>query len=188
MPNYRHGISNAVIAMQTAVGVYGTPWNEVGAESVENSPAESNSSTFYSDNGKPATVNSAGGNDTINVQFASFSKDFQTQCLGHGIDKTTGAVVRSNDDERGVFAFGYEVNGTSGKIRVWKLGCTSSEPTASFATDGENVTEAPDSATFTVNGDMISGTQRTELTCHEGDAGFATFLSAVPSAIDTSTD
>lgn len=188
MPNYRHGISNAVIAMQTAVGTYGTPWNEVGAESVEVSPAERNSTTFYSDNAKPATVNGARGNKTINVQFASFSKDFQTNCFGHTIDTTTGAVVESDDDEGGTFAFGYEVQGTIGPIRVWQLGCTTSDPSHSFQTDGDNATESPDTATFTINGDVIGGKQRSTITCNKGDAGFETFLSAVPTTITEDGD
>ncbi len=176
--NYRYGIRNAKIAIMTAtVGTYGTPFAEVGAESVEESESGGGSTTFHSDDGNPATVNGAAGNQTLNVQFAEFSTQYQTDVLGHSVDATTGGVRRSYDDEGAIFAFGYEVQGTSKGTRVWKFGCTSSEPTANHQTNGESVNEAPESCTITVGGDAVNGA---ELVCHEGDTGYDTFLDAVP--------
>lgn len=172
MPNYRFGVRGVVIAIKTAQG-YETPWVENGAESIDESGrATASGTTFFSDDGKPATVNGATGNDTITIQFAEFSDDYQTKVLGHKIDDN-GILVKSKDDEGAEFAIGFEVQGTKGKTRIWKTGCTSSEPAASaFQTKGENVTESPESCTITVNGD--------ELKCREGQEGFDTFLSAVP--------
>jgi phi13 family phage major tail protein len=176
--NYRYGIRGATIAMlNTQDGTYGTPWKERGAESVEESAPTQNSTTFYSDDGNGATVNGATGSPTINVQFAEFSKDYNEKCLGHRTDETTGATIKNKNDVAAPFAFGYEMQGTAKKTRVWKLGCTSSEPVASSATNGENVTEAPQSCTLTING---NGLGDYEFVSHEGDPAFATFLDAVP--------
>lgn len=173
MPNYRFGVSGVKIAVLTAQDTYDTPWVENGAESIDESGrATANGTTFYSDNGKPSTVNGAAGNDTITVQFAEFSTDYQTKVLGHRVDDN-GILVKSKDDEGTAFAIGFEVQGTKGKTRVWKKNCTSSEPAAAaFQTKGENVTESPETCTITVNGD--------ELVKHEGEEGFDTFLDAVP--------
>lgn len=182
MPNYRYGVRGVVIALQTAVGTYGTPWVENGAESIDESGrATANGTTFYSDDGKPATVNGAGGNDTFTVQFAEFSEQWQTGVRGHKKDATTGAIIKSKDDEGNKFAMGWEVQGTLRKTRIWKFGCESSEPAASaFQTKGENVTESPESCTITVNGDTFTTGHYDELVCHEGDPGFETFLNSVP--------
>ena len=57
MPNYRYGVRGMVIAVKGASG-YGTPFIENGIEQVDESGrAATNSTTFYSDDGKPATVN-----------------------------------------------------------------------------------------------------------------------------------
>ena len=139
MPNYRFGVRGVVIAIKTAQG-YETPWVENGAESIDESGrATASGTTFFSDDGKPATVNGATGNDTITIQFAEFSDDYQTKVLGHKIDDN-GILVKSKDDEGAEFAIGFEVQGTKGKTRIWKTGCTSSEPAASaFQTKGENI-------------------------------------------------
>lgn len=187
MPNYRYGIRGAKIAMQTAIGTYGTPWIENGAEQVDESGrATTNTTTFYSDDGKPAPAEGATGNDTITIQFAEFSTDYQTKCLGHKVDNN-GILVKSKDDEKGVFALGFEVQGTLRKTRVWKLGCTSSEPAAAaFQTKGENATESPESCTLTIAGDTFADGHHDEFVCHEGDEAFETFLDAVPT-LDFST-
>ncbi len=181
MPNYRYGVRGAKIALQTAQGTYGTPWIENGAEQIDESGrATTNTTTFYSDDGKPAPAEGATGNDTITVQFAEFSDDYQTKVLGHKIDNN-GILVKSKDDEKGVFALGFEVQGTLKKTRVWKLGCTSSEPAAAaFQTKGENATESPESCTLTVAGDTFADGHHDEFVCHEGDEAFDTFLDAVP--------
>ena len=186
MPNYRHGIKNAVWSVRSVSSggavSYGSIKHEPGAESVEPSAPSQNSTTFFSDDGKPATVNGAIGNTTLNVQFAEFSNDYQTDVLNHKIDSTTGAVIKSRDDEAKAIAFGYEVQGTLKGTRVWWSNCQSSEPTASaHQTNGENVTEAPDSATLTVNGEKYGDC----MVCHEGDTGYATFLDSVPAAFYT---
>lgn len=182
MPNYRYGVRGAKIAMQISAGVYGTPWVENGAEQIDESGrSTAGSTTMYSDDGKPATVTGAAGNDTFTAQFAEFSTDYQNKVLGHRIDATTGAVIKSKDDEGGKFAMGWEVQGTKGKTRIWKLGCTSSEPAAgAFQSKGENVTESPESCTITVNGDTFATGNFDELVSHEGESGFDTFLDAVP--------
>ena len=187
MPNYRYGVHGAKIAMQTAPGVYGTPWIENGAEQIDESGrATTNTTSFYSDDGKPAPVEGAAGNDTITIQFAELSQDYQTKCLGHKVDNN-GILVKSKDDEKGVFALGFEVQGTLRKTRVWKLGCTSSEPAAAaFQTKGENVTESPESCTLTIAGDTFADGHHDEFVCHEGDEAFETFLDAVPT-LDFST-
>ena len=181
MPNYRYGVSGAVIALRTAPGTYGAPWVENGAEQIDESGrATANGTTFYSDNGKPATVNGAAGNDTFTAQFAEFSDDFQNKVLGHKKDKN-GIIVKSDDDESATFAMGWEVQGTKGKTRIWKLGCTTTEPAAAaFQTKGENATESPETCTITVNGDTFEDGPHKEFVCHEGEAGFDTFLDAVP--------
>lgn len=182
MPNYRHGIRNFTIAIQTAEGTYDTPWKEVGAQSVTPQRAETSSVTAYSDDGKAANLGGTRGNDTIEVQFASFSNDYNTLVLGHKVNATTGGIVKSHDDEAAVFACGYEVQGTKKPMRVWEYGCTSSEPAASaFTSHGENVTESPDTCTITVGGDVFAdGKEHYEEVCYEGDPGYETFLDAVP--------
>lgn len=186
MPNYRHGISNATIAIQSSPGVYGTPWKEVGAQSVTPQRAEASSYTAYSDNGKPANIGGTRGSDTFQVQFASFSDDYNTLVLGHKRNPTTGGTVKSHDDKGAVFAFGYQVEGTTRGTRVWEYGCTSSEPAANaFQSDGENVQESPDTCTLKVAGDIFAdGCEHYEEVCYEGDPGYETFLDAVPTYAD----
>lgn len=190
-PNYRYGVRGVMIAKRLGAGTYDTPWHESGAESIEESAPTTNSSTWYSDDGNPATVNGASGNETINVTFSEFSDKFNTDILGHTIDPVTGMAMRSPDDEGSMFACGWEVQGTQKKTRIWKTGCTTTEPAASaFTTNGENVTESPESCTFTVNGDVFGGAAYDEFVCHEGDPGFDTFLDAVPvpgSTVDDAT-
>lgn len=185
-PNYRFGIRNGRIALQTAAGTYGTPWAERGAQSVAENSADNSVTTFYSDDDHSANVAGAAGNSTLNVQFSEFSDDFMTKCLGHRTDATKGGVIKGYDDEQVVFAFGYEVQGTTKRSRTWKYGCTTSEPTATFQSrQGSGVTESPQSCTFTVGGDTFAdGNDGTyseyEWTVHEGDPGFETFLDTVP--------
>lgn len=186
MPNYKHGIKNAVWALRTVASggavSYGTVYHEPGAESVTPNASTQNSTTFHSDDGKPATANAAEGNTTLTVQFADFSDDYQTKVMGHTVDATTGGIIKSKDDTKTPIAFGYEVQGTKGKKRIWWSNCDSSEPTSSaHQTDGENVTESPDNATLTVNGEKYGEM----IVCKEGDTGFATFLDSVPSAFTT---
>ena len=173
MPNYRYGVRGMVIAVKGAGG-YGTPFIENGIEQVdESSRATTNTSTFYSDDGKPATVNGARGNDTFTIQAAEFSDKYQTDVMGHTQDAQTGVLVKDPDDEANIVAFGWEVQGTLGKTRIWKKDCVSSEPAAAaYQTKGENATESPESATITVNGK--------EYKCREGQPGFDTFLESVP--------
>lgn len=182
MPNYRYGVSGVVVAMQTAAGTYGTPWIENGAEQIDESGrATPSTATFYSDNGKPSTAVGATGNDTFTIQFAEMSENWQTKVLGHKKD-ANGIIVKSKDDEKGIFAIGWEVQGTLRKTRIWKLGCTASEAAAAaFQTNGENVSESPESSTITVNGDTFTDGPHDEFVCHEGETGFSTFLDAVPS-------
>lgn len=176
MPNYRYGVRGMKLSCLGANNAYETPWIENGIETVDESGrATTNSTTFYSDDGKPATVPGATGNDTMTVTAAEFSDDYQTKIMGHVKDATTGAIVKRKTDEAKTFAAGWEVQGTLRKTRIWKTGITSSEPAAAaFQTKGENVSESPESATWTINGD--------EFICHEGETGFATFLDAVPTA------
>ena len=173
MPNYRYGVRGMVIAVKGAGG-YGTPWIENGIEQVDESGrASTNSTTFYSDDGKPATVNGAAGNDTFTIQAAEFSDKFQTDVMGHTQDAETGVIVKDKGDEAKTVAIGWEVQGTLGKTRIWKTDCTCSEPAASaYQTKGDNVTESPESSTVTVNGK--------EYKCREGQSGFATFFDSVP--------
>lgn len=185
-PNYRHGIRNAKIAIQTSEGVYGTPWAERGAQSVAENAADGSVTTFYSDDNDSANVDGSAGNSTLNVQFSEFSDDFQNKCLGHRIDGTKGGIAKSYEDSKAVFAFGYEVQGTRTKTRTWKFGCTSSEPTATFQSkQGSSVTESPQSCTFTVGGDNFTTGNFYEYTLHEGDEGFDTFLDSVPVPLAT---
>lgn len=173
MPNYRYGVRGMKIAVKGENG-YGDPWIENGIETVDESGrATANSSTFYSDDGKPATVNGAVGNDTFTIQAAEFSDKFQVEVMGHSQNAETGVLVKDKDDEANVVAFGWEVQGTLGKTRIWRKDCTCTEPAASaYQTKGENVTESPETTTVTVNGK--------EYKCREGQPGFATFLDSVP--------
>lgn len=180
-PNYRHGVRGARIALQTSEGVYGTPWTERGVQNVGENAPDSGVTTFYSEDTDSANVNGTAADGTLSVQFSEFSTRFQTDCLGHHVDAATGGIVKSKDDVAAIFAFGYEVQGTQGGTRTWKFGVTSSEPTATFAThQGPSVTESPQSCTFTVAGDDFDTGSFTELVCHEGDPGYATFLDSVP--------
>lgn len=184
--NYRYGISGAKIACKQSGGTYETPWAERGMESVTESRADATSTTFHSDNGNPQTVKGAGGNDTLSVTAAEFSNDFKTKVKGHRIDSTTGAVVKGHDDVDVTFAFGYQIEGTQKGTKVWKFGCTSSEPAAAaHQTNADGVTEAPETATFTVGGDYLGGEEVYEMVCHKGDPGYDTFLDAVPTTITT---
>lgn len=180
MPNYKHGIRHAVWAVRTASGgsvSYGAVHHEPGMEAVTPNAATTNSTTFHSDDGKAATVNGASGNTTITVQVADVSNDYQTQVMGHKIDGTTGALLVSDDDEAERIAFGYEVQGTKHKTRIWWSNCESTEPTSgAHQTDGENVTESADTLTLTVNGEKYGKFAK----CVEGEPGFDTFLDSVP--------
>lgn len=180
-PNYRHGVRGAKIAIQTAPGVYGTPWVERGIESVEESAPSSNATDFHSEDTDTETVTGAGGNETLAVQFSEYSKKFNTDVRGHRIDAATGGILRSKEDVSKKFAFGYELQGTQRGVRIWKYGCSADEPVSGAnQTDGENVTEAPETSNFTVGGDVFPAGSFDELVCHEGEPGYETFLDAVP--------
>lgn len=182
MPNYKHGIKHAVWSLRTVSGStvsYGDVYHEPGAESITPNAPTTNSTTCHSDDGKAKTIKGAEGNTTLTLQFADFSDDFQTKVKGHKVDATTGGIIKSKDDETTPIAFGYEVNGTEGKKRIWWSNCDSSEPTSNaHQTDGENVTESPDTLTLTVNGEKYGDV----MVCKEGDPGFDTFLDSVPAA------
>lgn len=180
MPNYRHGISNVTVALQIAEGTYSTPWKEVGIETAAPQRAEHSKQRVFSDNGKPATMSAAKGNDTLNVQFASLSPYWNVNVLGHTVNQATGGVVKSHTDEPAVFAFGYQVEGTLRPCKVWHYGCLAEDPNSSNQSDGENVTEAPDTFNIEVCGDLFADGEHYEEVCHEGDPGYDTFLDAVP--------
>lgn len=180
-PNYRYGVRGARIALQTSEGVYGAPWTERGVQNVAENASDSSTTTFYSEDTDSANVEGAAGAGTLNVQFSEFSDRYMNDCLGHQVDTLTGGVAKSKDDEKAVFAFGYEIQGTRMKTRVWKYGCTSSEPVATFQSNqGSSVTESPQSCTITVAGDNFDSGSFYELVCHEGDPGFENFLETVP--------
>lgn len=188
MPNYRHGARNVVIAVRTTKGtattpaVYGTPYNEVGIESITPSRAERSKSTFYSDDGKAKDVDGARGNDTYAMQFASVSPYFQLNVLGHKQNPTTGGIVKSHEDEPAVIAVGWEVQGSEHPDRIWTYGCTASEPSAAaFQSHTDSVTESPETLNLTVAGDFFAdGKEHYEEVCHYGQPGYDTFLDAVP--------
>lgn len=180
MPNYRHGVSNVTVAIQEVPGVYGDVWKEVGIQSAAPQRAEQSRQRAYSDNGKPATLSGAKGNDTLSVQFASLSDWWQVKVLGHKVNQTTGGVVKSHDDKPAIIAFGYQVEGTLEPIRVWHYGCLAGDPNSSNQSDGENVTEAPDTFNIEVGGDMFADGEHFEETCRASEPGYDTFLDAVP--------
>lgn len=189
MPNYRHGARNVVIAIRTTKGtattpaVYGTPYNEVGIESITPSRAERPKGAYFSDDGKPSNVSGARGNDTYAMQFASMSPYFELNVLKHIQNPTTGGVVKSYDDEPAVIAVGWEVQGTEHPDRIWIYGCEPSEPTPSaFQSHNDSVpTESPETLNLTVMGDFFAdGKGHYEEVCHYGQPGYATFLDAVP--------
>lgn len=182
--NYRFGVRKCMIAIQTDEGTYDTPWHEKGIETITESRATNTPHQFYSDDGERQTVPVPGENDTFTIVDAEFSDRWNTDVMGHTKNATTGVIVKSKEDEAATFACGYEVQGTQKKTRVWKLGCTSSEPVASaHQTNNAGVTEAPQTATVTVGGDVISDQECYELVCHEGEAGFEHFLDAVPTSV-----
>lgn len=179
--NYRYGIRNCKIALQLAPGSYGSAWHEKGIETLTESRPTNDPHTFYSDDGERQSVPVSGENDTFQITDAEFSRRWNTDIMGHEIDAATGAIVKSKEDVAATFACGYEVQGTQGGTRIWKLGCTSSEPVASaHQTNDSGITEAPQSCTVTVNGDTFGGKSKYEMVCHEGDPGYETFLDAVP--------
>jgi len=188
MPNYRHGVSNVTIALRTSKGTlgspcsYGTPYKEVGIESITPQRGESSATNVYSDNGKPARLRGAKANDTYTAQFASLSPYFQVHALGHKQNQNTGGIVKSAADEVEVFAIGWQNEGSEKASRTWAYGCTSSEAaSAAMQTHGDNVSESPDTISIDVAGDIFAdGSQHYEETVYEGDPGYETFLDAVP--------
>ena len=180
MPNYRHGVSNVTVALQLAAGSYGTPWKEVGVQSIAPQRAERSKTRSYSDNGKAATLAAAKGNDTLSVQYASLSPYWNVNVLGHSVNQTTGGVVKSHDDTPAIIAFGYQLEGTLKSCRVWHYGCLAEDPNASNQSDGESVTEAPETFNVEVCGDNFADGEHFEEVCWEGDPGYETFLDAVP--------
>lgn len=177
----RFGISKLYFAVQNSDGTYEKPWANPGAESVDLSSGSGDKQIISADN-KIYYSKASAGSKQLEVTVARFVRDFYIKILGQSIDITTGGLVESPDDIGKTFCCMYEVSGDQGGYRSAFLGCTSSVPTYSAATNTESsISEAAEKATFSASAvTCADGKEHTVITLEPGDKGYDTFFDAVP--------
>lgn len=176
----RFGTKSAYYAVRNEDGTYGAVKRMNGVESVDLSNGTGDRQVIYADDTEYFARNGSGTME-IQVQFARFDRDFQTEVLGHKIDETTGGIVVSEDDVAKDFAFFFETTGDLGFYRTCYFSCQSSAPGFSASTNTDSISEAPETATFTAKSvPMGDGKEHISLSVEPGDTGYDDFFKAVP--------
>jgi phi13 family phage major tail protein len=179
----RFGISKLYFAKMNADGTFEKPWPCPGAESVDLSSGSGDKQIINADN-KIYYSKASAGSKQLDITVARFPRDYYTKLLGQKIDTETGGLVESPDDIGATFACMYEISGDQGGYRSCFLGCTSSVPTYSAATNTESsISEAAEKATLSASAVTCKdGKEHTVVTYEPGDKGYDGFFDAVPLA------
>lgn len=174
------GICKLHIARKYSDG-YGIPHHMPGAEQLTVSNSDNTNNIISADNGEYYNGNGA-ANKTADLQVAKFDNFFLTQILG--LIEEQGGLTES-DGTMKEFAAMWEVDGDDGGDRYVWFDCTSTVPTATYATTNADgtITEASETATITAKRtEMADGTRRLSHRKHKGAVGYNTFFDKVPFA------
>lgn len=182
---FYYGASKCMISKyNSANNTYATPWEEHTIKQLGIDSGSSNSSKFYGSNRVIFKDNGSNGK-SLTLQMSAFSDRYKTEILGQ--TKVGGIVIEGPDDVPADFALGCQLEGDAGGMRVWFLMCKSGVPTYTAATNTDTPTEDSMSASIEASPCIhtLNGTQykATVLSCQKGEAGYDTFLDAVPTTV-----
>lgn len=174
------GICKLHIARKYSDG-YGVPHHMPGSEQLTLSNSDNTNNIISADNGEYYNGNGA-ANKTADLQVAKFDNFYLTQILG--LIEEQGGLTEADGTAR-EFAAMWEVDGDDGGDRYVWFSCTSTVPTATYATTNADgtITEASETATITAKRiEMADGKRRLSHRKHKGAVGYSTFFDKVPFA------
>lgn len=153
----------------------GSPYHQAGA--VGFSPEEqSDSSTFYADNGPYYTAYS-GGSYEGELTVAKFDDEFLTTFMGY-VELDDGGIAQVKNATKPNVYIAFELQGDQQARRVIFYNGSLGAITREYATIEDAVEVATEALSLTITGDNATGI--TKVTYNPGDSGYSTLFTNPP--------
>lgn len=147
----KFGLRNVHIAVETEEHeVWDTPFSFPGAVNMSIEPIGDTASFYADDMIYYQSVANQG--QSMEVEIARMTEEFESKVLGVEVDETTGIMVEKRDAKFKRFCMAFEIEGDAYNRKHWVYGVTAGRPTTEAATTEETIEPQTDTLTFTVAG------------------------------------